>query len=142
MSAFVVSDYHINILVNWAANRHGSDAVSYYWNGRRREIRNDAKRVASVLHAENVRSVNTRYSECDNPNGFKFKPMGLGYLNITPIQIIKACNCLTYQSCETRDWEETEAFAILAGITQSAIRSIDGYEDADWELREPVKETT
>jgi hypothetical protein len=134
MGAFIVSDFHINFLVNWAANRHGHDAVSYYWNSKRREIRNDARRVASVLYAENVRSVNARYSQCENPSGFRFKPMGLGYLKFEPVQVIKACHCLTYQSCETSDWEQTEAHAILAAIIQAAIHDIAGYDDAEWHL--------
>ena len=55
MSAYLVPAYHINALVSWAAGKHGSNAVSYYWAGRHREVRNDAARVASVLFAENVR---------------------------------------------------------------------------------------
>lgn len=140
MSAFVVSDYHINVIVSWAERMHGNDAVTYYWNGRSRDVRQDAKRIASVLYAENVRSVNTRYEGCDSPNGFRYKR--IAYLNITPVQIIKACHCLTYQSCETRDWPETEAFAVLGAITQRAIRMMDGYDEADWELREPEKATS
>ena len=62
MSAFLVDDYHINALVSWAAGRHGHQAITYYWSGSRRDIRHDPRRVASVLFAENVRSVNARYS--------------------------------------------------------------------------------
>lgn len=141
MSAFIVSDYHINALVSWASSRNGNDAVSYYWSGRRRDVREDSKRVASVLHAENVRSVNARYSECDEPAGFKYRPVALGYTKITPVQVIKACHCLEYQSCETSDWQETEAFAILAGIQDAALRALPGYDDAAWALREPSKES-
>ena len=141
MSAFIVTDYHINALVSWAANKHGHNAVSYYWNGRRRDVREDPKRIASVLYAENVRSVNARYSECGEPAGFKYRPIALGYTRLTPIAIIKACHCLGYQSCETSDWEQTEAFAILQGIEAAAVRMIDGYDDAAWALDEPSKTT-
>lgn len=140
MSAYVVSNYHINAIVTWAANQHGLNAVSYYWGGKRREVRQDPKRIASVLYAENIRSVNARYKECDEPGGFKYKAIALGYTNIGPVQILKACHCLGYQSCETSDWMETEAFAILAGIQDAAVHAVDGYEDADWEMNEPAKE--
>lgn len=136
MSAFVVTDYHINILVNWAANRHGCDAVSYYWNRAHRDVRHDTARIASVLYAENVRSVNARYKNCEPAHGFKFRRMGLGYLKITPVQIIKACHCLAYQSCEADGWEDSEAKAILDGIEAAAVRSLPGYADANWALQE------
>lgn len=140
MSAYVVNDYHINVLVSWAASQHGLNAVSYYWQGKRRDVRGDEKRVASVLYAENVRSVNARYNECDEPAGFKYKALSLGYTGLKPVDIISACHCLEYQSCETSDWDETEAKAILDGIIAAAIRQLPGYADAPWELREPSKE--
>ncbi len=123
MSAYLVPDYHINALVSWARDRHGSGAVSYYWGGRRREVRGDEKRIASVLYAENVRSVNSRYKEHDPAHGFRFKWVP-NVLN--PIDVIKACHGYTYQACETDDWDRTEAHAIVAGIIQSAIRALPG----------------
>lgn len=128
MSAFIVPDYHINALVSWAASRHGSTAVSYYWGNRRREVRNDEKRIASVLYAENVRSVNSRYSEADPAHGFVFKRVA-NMLN--PIDVIKACHGYSYQACEAEGWEESEAFAIINGIEQSAIRALPGYDESN-----------
>jgi len=139
MSAYLVSDYHINVLVTWAAQQHGMSAVSYYWEGKRRDVRESPRRIASVLFAENVRSVNARYKQCDDPAGFKYKPVALGYTSLKAIDIIKACHCLHYQSCETSDWQETEAFAILEGIERAAVCALPGYEDAGWKLSEPVK---
>jgi hypothetical protein len=127
MSAYLVPDYHINALVSWAAGRHGSNAVSYWWGGRRREVRGEEKRIASVLFAQNVRSVNSRYNEADPAHGFKFKLVS-NMLN--PIDVIKGCHGYGYQACETDDYEQTEAFAIIAAIAQSAIRSLPGYEES------------
>lgn len=128
MSAFIVPDYHINALVSWAAGRHGSNAVSYWWGGRRREVRGDEKRIASVLYAENVRSVNSRYQECDPAHGFVFKRVA-NMLN--PIDVIKGCHGYSYQACEAEGWEQSEAFAIIDGIIQSAIRALPEYEDSN-----------
>lgn len=128
MSAYLVPDYHINALVSWAAGRHGSNAVSYYWNGKRRDVRGDEKRIASVLYAENVRSVNARYKAADPAHGFVFKHV-VNVLN--PIDVIKGCHGYSYQACEAEGYEESEAFAIIAGIERSAIRALPGYEDSN-----------
>ncbi len=128
MPAYLVPDYHINALVSWAAGRHGSNAVSYYWGGRRREVRGDEKRIASVLYAENVRSVNARYREADPAHGFVFKRV-VNVLN--PIDVIKGCHGYGYQACEAEGYEQSEAFAIVAAIAQSAIRALPGYEDSN-----------
>ena len=128
MSAYLVPDYHINALVSWAATRHGSNAVSYYWAGSRRDVRANPKRIASVLYAENVRSVNARYSECDPAHGFVFKQVP-NMLN--PIDVIKGCHGYSYQACEAEGWEDSEAFAIIQGIEQSAIRSLPGYDESN-----------
>lgn len=128
MSAYLVPDYHINALVSWAAGRHGSNAVSYYWGGRRRDVRGDEKRIASVLYAENVRSVNARYCESDPAHGFKFK---LVPNRLNPIDVIKGCHGYGYQACEAEGYEQSEAFAIVAAIAQSAIRALPGYEESN-----------
>ena len=128
MSAYVVSEYHINALVTYAAFAR----IGYYWQGKRREVQGDQRRVASVLHAENVRSVNARYSIADPAHGHEYR---IELANLSDIGAIKACHGLAYQSCETDDWEETEAAAILRAIEASAVRKLPGYDEAAWELR-------
>lgn len=137
MSAYVVTDFHINGLVTWAAMHNGNDKVSYYWEGRRRYIQDDEQRVASVLYAQNVRSVNSRYSEAEPAHGFKFKDVLGSIMHHTQVEIIKACHCYDYQSCQNDDWPQTEAHAIVKAIEDAAIRRLSGYEDAAWGLREP-----
>lgn len=142
MSAYIVSDLHINTIVTWAITRHGSNAVRYYWRGVSRDVRHKgAQRIASVLYSENVRSVNTRYNDCESPVGFVFRNVPYA-CNKTPVEIIKACHCLAYQSCETSDWEETEAFAVLQAIESTAVRMLPGYDEADWSIHEPAKEAS
>lgn len=141
MSAFVVSDFHINALVSWAEQQMGIGAVSYFWQGRGRYVREDAARVASVLFAENVRSVNTRYGEHESAHGFVYRPAAaVGLRALSPVQVIKACHCLAYQSNETDDWEATEAKAILDAIERAAIYQLPGYDRAKWALDEPTRE--
>lgn len=134
MSAYLVPAAHINALVAWAENRHGSGAVSYFYAGARRQVRNDAKRIASVLYAENVRSVNSRYKECDSAHGFVYRP---NLIDLSAVQVLKALDGYSYQACETGDWEDSEAFAIVAGIRSAAIHALPGYDAAStWSIDE------
>jgi len=136
MSAFVVDPHHINSLVSWAAARGtGSNGVRYYWGRQWRDIAPDAKRVASVLRAENVRSVNTRYSEAEPAHGFKFKRVDTDHLS--GADVVCACDCLDYQSCETDDWKDTEAYAALQAIREAAVRDLVGG-CSTWELTSPT----
>lgn len=134
MSAYQVTDLHINALVTWAITRPGdSMGTNYFWEGAGRYInKGTAPRIASVLFAQNVRSVNARYQDSDPAHGFKFAP-ALGLLSyLSAVQIIKACHCLEYQSCETDDYESTEACAILRGIVKRACAALPGYDAALW----------
>lgn len=133
MSAHIVPDAHINALVQWAGDKNGSSAVSYYFAGARRHIRNDQKRIASVLFAENVRSVNARYKECDDAHGFVYRRTTI---QLTPVQVLKALAGYSYQACEADGFAESEAFAIVDGIRHAAIRLLAGYDEAAWSLDE------
>ena len=137
MSAYIVPAFHINALVSWAANRNGINVVSYWWAGDRYEIRNDEQRIASVLYAENVRSVNFRYSESTAASGFRFENVMTHTL--AAVDVIKACHGYIYQACEADDWKNTEAGAIIKAIEQAAICSLPGYEGSSaWSLSEPA----
>ena len=60
MSAFMVSDAHIDALVTFAV-RH---QVSYRVNGSRIDVtKNNAEEIGQILVDENYRSLNARYSE-------------------------------------------------------------------------------
>lgn len=47
---------------------------------------------------------------------------------------MKFIQCLRYQSCETPDWEDTEAAALLDRLQIDIIRMLPGYEDANWSI--------
>jgi hypothetical protein len=44
------------------------------------------------------------------------------------------CDCYAYQACETSDWHETEAYAIMQYLKQRAIRNLPGYDDAKGDI--------
>jgi hypothetical protein len=70
MSAFICTDAHLNVLVNYAVAKR----ASYYWNPNRVYISSEnASEIGQILLDENYRSVNYRYRETDKPHAFKFK---------------------------------------------------------------------
>ena len=140
MSAFIVDPYHINVLVSYGvatkaqyyvpARKHGA--------GRRGEwayfTDDTAQAIASLLYSQNVRSVNFRYSERTKRTGHVFKSERFSHL--TPADVVCACDCLDYQSCETPNWKGTEAWRALNAIRERAIRALVG-ESRTWELKRP-----
>ena len=130
MSAFLVSKQHIDALVAFATRLEYGSIPTYYYHKGSCPFE-PASYIGQILWDENNRSVNERYDTNDLPQPYKF---AYGTKVLPPVQIIKACNCLDYQSCETPDWKDTRAFAILDAIRERAIRELPGYEEAQWEI--------
>ena len=146
MSAFILNDYHISTLVTWAARRPGTPISVYhkdapahvYYEGTENEstshfftiTREGAQEIGQILLAQNARSVNARYKTEDAPDFV----LVTGRIDVGAVQILKACSCYDYQACETDDYQGTYAAAIIESIRSHAIRCLDGYEDAEWEL--------
>jgi len=135
MSAFMVSDKHIDALVIFAT-RNG---VDFKVNGSRVKItKTNAEEIGQQLVDENYRSINARYAERTEGHfgkapTYKIKiTKALEKPDLEPVVIIKQCHCYAYQACETDNWEQSAAFAIIEAIQDAAIRKLPGYEAAPW----------
>lgn len=73
--------------------------------------------------------VNYRYAEAEEPYTFLNIVLKRVY---APVEVIKACNCYNYQACETPDWKDTEAQAIVHALRERAIKQLEGYGKAAW----------
>lgn len=109
-----------------------------------------AQRVARELAAENIRSVAARYP--NDKDGDRPGPVGLtdaqileaaavwaGHYTTTGAASkinagtrVKLCQCLSYQSCETDDWNTTDAHLQLEEIRGSDDATAPGYDQAPW----------
>lgn len=129
MSAFIVSDEHIAAIV-------GSALAHDRWH--KTLTITDAVASAHILANENARSVNTRYAhhnQPEDPPTVSAKRIQHYYKNpLTPVQLLKAIQSLDYQSCETDDWNTTQAFKLLQNYQSTAIAALPGYEQAGWAL--------
>ena len=135
MSAFVVSEYHIAVLAEYAVNRgcvpHG--------------LPDTAEGLGKAMWEENVKSVVYRYpSESAETYGEYRHPRGVvfQFSRYSPVEIIKAAQCLEYQSCEHPTWEKSPVYRLLKWIMSEAIRSLPGYEQAPWGLEAPTTRKT
>jgi hypothetical protein len=150
MSAYVCDEDHIKTLAMFAASRgrHGqSGNVPEYWlrhfGGKDMSGHTPAEVAtyfAQVLLDENIRSVAYRYqdSDLDNLPGPVPTPREITVTDsdmhkareINPLQLLKMCACLNYQSCESEDWRQTVAYTLLGGIKDAAINKLPGYDES------------
>lgn len=128
MSAFICTDTHINAIVTWASDRKTS---TYYGNpGRSWFVYQNEQATTELLYTENVLSVNYRCKLDDPIGNIIYKPTGL----YRPIEIIKLCNGLEYQSCEHPGWNDSLAKRLLDEICGIAITKLPGYDAAPWSI--------
>jgi hypothetical protein len=151
MSAFVCGPDHFKALAIFAVSRrHGSRNVDPrdLKGCEKLELYNEinlASAYADILYAENMRSVLHRYPDdteetapgpIDKPEHIKVTGHDMckpAYIRVSPVAILKMCDCLEYQSCETDDYRQTLAFDLLDRIRGAAIHCLPGYDDAPWD---------
>lgn len=128
MSAYNCNRATIVAVAIEAARPHDSGSI----------LEGKATEIAKQLAAENARSVAYRYDEEPEPCEIG-RVTGADIMRqsaLSAIQIIKATNCLKYQSCETPDFECTAAFQRIELAREIAIRRLPGYSEADWGINE------
>ena len=146
MSAFVVDRDVISYLVSAAQSRRvlgAGSALSWHAKGVRHTLdfmdREGAAGVGQMLWSENIASVMHRYP--DDSRGELPGPIGEDFVYsehlrytrpIDPVQVLKACHCFCYQSCEHEDWEESSAHAFVLALIHRACSALPGYEEAEW----------
>lgn len=126
MSAFMVSDFHINAMVTFAAAPVGVGLGA---------VRpGEEQAVAGLLHAANRASIRARYgrrAEQEIPEGIRYAPTRV----VSPCEFNSACSCFDYQACEGFDYRETEAARLVDGWMAAARgQGVEG--DGGWELME------
>ena len=133
MSAYVVSDRHINTLVQALAHDpYRSDLTLP--SGITLNVSQspeDRQTVAQILLDENVRSFNSRYpSHASAPARIRYQSQP----PVDAVTILKACECYDYQASETEDYKDTDAAHLIAHLRIQTIRTLPGYNEAPWGL--------
>lgn len=151
MSAFIVGHDHIDALISFAMARYTYGPVSYYVPETQTRVtitQDNATEVGRILLTENERSIYHRYPDVkpgqndskpgtwgEDAETYNFKQWPLNQ-PLSPVSIIKGCDCFDYQACETDDYEQSLAHTIIEAIRKRAVSRIPGYDDAPgWEFR-------
>lgn len=149
MSAYLCDKRTIDYLVTWATQRRdlsvylpdgfpSLDELDRARSGNRLDLRQlTPNELGQILIDENVRSVQARYPN-DKPEdlpgpidhafvwAYRFEPVS----HQLAAWVVKACDCLQYQSCESDDYEDTLGYKVAQAIRESAIRHL--AVDAPW----------
>ncbi len=129
MSAFIVNEYHISQLIRYGSHRDVSMCVNGVFD---RRMSGKEQELMAILVKANFESVNHRYEENTPAMPGAYAPDFERVLS--PVQVIKACNCYDYQSCEIDNYETTDAAKNIEAIRSRAINALPGYEEAEWEI--------
>lgn len=138
MSAYLVSDNHLNVLVSYfTSSIHGSGLWCKV-NGEYTYLTPDnAKYIAYELHKENCRSLDHRYDEHNVDENYQFKYVRTDAYS--PLEIAGAIDCLEYQSCEREDYHQSEAYSLLCNMRKHLLREMAEKEfgnETTWEISE------
>ncbi len=99
---------------------------------------NTADKVGQMLLTENYRSVYSRYQPvagCVNPVHNEEYVFSRVNGKVDPVQVLKAIDCLEYQSCYHPGWKDSDARRFLENLRGRATNQLPGYQEAQWEVR-------
>lgn len=143
MSAYIVSENHINVIVSWFVDYRKNNQLWYELNGKYGYMdKAAAGAVARELFAQNVRSVDVRYSE-ENNSSYVFMYIPHIKLGYGLAEIAGAIDCLEYQSCETDDYHQTDAYKIITAMRKHLLKLVqerDLGDNTTWSIDE-IKNT-
>lgn len=101
--------------------------------------------VMDMLVTENMRSIMARYPDTVSPSGEPIIDNMPGLIGAdwtysatrsvreaTWVDVLKACSCYAYQTCETPDWPQTEAYQFIDALRHKAVANLAGYDDSPW----------
>jgi hypothetical protein len=157
MSAYIVDRKHILYLVEAAMSHRITKYGPFSWYHGNPQQRGElgstdyahAADVANMLWRENIASVSARYpnessDSLPGPTGGSFVIKeadfaGTCFEQFDPVQVLKACDCYHYQSCEHDDWKSSEAKAFVDSLRANAWHELQGYDAAKWGAPEPMR---
>lgn len=130
MSAYVVNDATISVLVDGFINYCGLDIPFYQSRGWLIDVYQERQEIGQKLLDYNYKSVNYRYNEDNKPRKFVYKEVPESY----KYNILLGCiNCYNYQACEPDDYYESDIYKGLQELKEKMLRRIAEKEgELEW----------
>jgi len=123
----------------FATRKHIAALVLFYQNNQKPMYMHDFDSVtwATTLAKENERALRESYGDKVT---FVYLPFTKEEIDaapvLTPVNCLKQCQFLDYQSCEAVSYYESHAWRTLHRIEHCAIASLPEYDDCPWGLSE------
>lgn len=143
MSAYICSPEHFAALAAFAVKSSKNGVISEWRD--HSDPTATARKVATELARENIRSVATRYPGDRELPGPDMSPAEImqaaanlaeSYYwrppTLSPVDLLKMCQGYAYQSCETQDWRDSLAHRQIEWIESSCYSMLPGYDAAPW----------
>ncbi|MDP3408115.1 hypothetical protein [Bosea sp. (in: a-proteobacteria)] len=139
MSAFFVSQHHIDVLVSAAI-----DYRAYGCPPRREQITHHrATLVGQMLWSENLRSMFARYPSLVGSveaAGYQQQIDVYRHRYYPDVRITAAAHtlaCYDYQACEHPDYDKSEASAFVESLRNRLLASLPGIDVEAWGIDSP-----
>lgn len=113
MSAFLVSNEHINALISYALDQGVSISPA-----------NNPEQACRMLTEENIRSLRERYPGRDFLQEWEDEAKTYTFKKTKKLphtQIVKACDCYDYQACETDRYYDSDAAEFIKRVMNEAV---------------------
>lgn len=138
MSAFLLDDAHIDVLIDAAKQYASCDlATTFCWGDGALDVLHastpgepgNETAIGRMLLAENARSVASMYNEAQGPAAlfYAYRPTARSF---SPGELTKAIACFEYQACGSKTWGESAAFAFCQELKRRLLRSLAPYDEA------------
>jgi len=154
MSAYLVDKNHIMYLLAAISSQRIQRGYGFsYWQdskGERVSVQtgDEMAELGNLLWRENMASVSARYPH-ESSATLPGTTGGCGvitrhdigrscYSEMDPVQVLKACDCYAYQTCEHDGWKTSSAFAVIESLRHAAWQSLSGYDAAKWGAPQPM----
>ena len=130
MSTLIVTNAHIDALVNSVTKDYHDERCTYYFNGAHHSLFRNQQITGTILLDQNKKDFHETYP-LETFTGTCFY-LYAGSPYYTPVQVLKLCDSYLYQICDAKGWRETEAFWIIKAIRERATQNLPGYKNAQW----------
>lgn len=144
MSAFMVSEEHINVITHaaqQATSRNLSSRIEVRPHGGTITVFNlnhDPDKFAQALADANVDSLRARYGEKSTELGTYYAHTYRTPVHTTwsTVEVLKLMDCYDYQACEVPDYPDTVAGKLITQLRDILTSTLPGYQESPWAIGE------